>query len=283
LTLRRRRSPASRLRLLVVLLVSIMTVRCRLRLKRHLSEHEKAPVSPVDATARAYDGWMANVVVIEDEPGIVDFIQRGLTARGFTILAARDGVRGLELALGERVDLVVLDLMLPSRSGEEILHDLNEQRPGLPVIVLTAKGEVEDRVNGLRAGAVDYLVKPFALAELDARIHAQLRAARQAPTTSLRRAGLSIDLISRRVTHDGDPVRLTTTEFDLLVYLVRNAGQVLTRQQILRAVWGYDHDPATNNVDVYVGYLRRKLTGADRRTVTITTVRSRGYRLEDPA
>ena len=133
------------------------------------------------AAVRAYDGGMANVVVIEDEPGIVDFIERGLTARGFNVLAARDGERGLELALGERVDLVVLDLMLPRRSGEEILHDLTEQRPGLPVIVLTARGEVEDRVNGLRAGAVDYLVKPFALAELDARIHAQLRAARQAP------------------------------------------------------------------------------------------------------
>jgi DNA-binding response OmpR family regulator len=226
---------------------------------------------------------MANVVVIEDEPGIVDFIERGLSARGFNVSAARDGERGLELALAEKVDLVVLDLMLPRRSGEEILHDLTEQRPGLPVIVLTARGEIEDRVNGLRAGAVDYLVKPFALAELDARIHAQLRAARQAPETSLRRAGLWIDLISRRVTHDGHPVRLTTTEFDLLVYLVRNAGQVLTRQQILRAVWGYDHDPATNNVDVYVGYLRRKLTGPDRCAVTITTVRSRGYRLEDPA
>ena len=104
---------------------------------------------------------MANVVVIEDEPGIVDFIERGLTAGGFTVSAARDGETGLELALGERVDLVVLDLMLPRRSGTEILRDLNEQRPGLPVIVLTARGEVEDRVKGLRAGAVDYLVKPF--------------------------------------------------------------------------------------------------------------------------
>lgn len=233
--------------------------------------------------ACAYDGGMPNVVVIEDEPGIVDFIERGLTAGGFTVSAASDGETGLKLALGERVDLVVLDLMLPRRSGTEILRDLTEQRPGLPVIVLTARGEVEDRVKGLRAGAVDYLVKPFALAELDARIHAQLRAARQTPDTILRRAGLAVDLIARRVSHDGEPVRLTTTEFDLLAYFLRNPGQVLTRQQILRAVWGYDHDPATNNVDVYVGYLRRKLSGRNRRPVRITTVRSRGYRLEDPA
>jgi DNA-binding response OmpR family regulator len=225
---------------------------------------------------------MANVVVIEDEPGIVDFIQRGLTAAGFTVSAARDGETGLELALAERVDLVVLDLMLPRLSGAEILRELTEQRPGLPVIVLTARGELDDRVDGLNAGAVDYLVKPFALAELDARIHAQLRAARQAPETILRRAGLAVDLIDRRVNHEGEPVRLTTTEFDLLAYFLRNPGQVLTRQQILRAVWGYDHDPATNNVDVYVGYLRKKLSVPGRRPVRITTLRSRGYRLEDP-
>jgi DNA-binding response OmpR family regulator len=220
------------------------------------------------------------VVVIEDEPGIVDFITRGLTAGGLTVESALDGVAGLELALGEHVDLVVLDLMLPRLGGTEVLRGLAEQRPGLPVIILTARGELEDRVDGLRAGAVDYLVKPFAMAELEARIGAQLRAARQAPETTLRGAGLTLDLITRRVSHHGHPVRLTTTEFDLLQYFLHNIGQVLS-QQILRAVWGYDHDPATNNVDVYVGYLRRKLSGADRRPVTITALRSRGYRLED--
>ncbi len=171
--------------------------------------------------------------------------------------------------------------MLPGRSGTQILGDLAERRPGLPVVVLTARGEVEDRVNGLHAGAVDYLVKPFAFAELDARIRAQLRAARQAPATTLRRAGVTLDLLSRRVTHEGHPVRLTTTEFDLLAYFMHNPGQVLSRHQIQRAVWGYDHDPATNNVDVYVGYLRRKLSGPDRAPVRITTLRSRGYRFED--
>ena len=226
---------------------------------------------------------VALIVVIEDEPGIVDFVRRGLIAGGFQVRAALDGDAGLALALGDHVDLVVLDLMLPGRTGDEILHDLREQRPGLPVIVLTARGEIEDRVARLHAGAVDYLVKPFALAELDARIRAQLRAARQTPATTLRRAGLTLDLIGRRVSHDGHPVRLTTTEFDLLSYFMHNAGQVLSRQQIQRAVWGYDHHLATNNVDVYVGYLRRKLTGPDRQPVQITTVRSRGYRLEDAA
>ena len=228
-----------------------------------------------------YHRFVANVVVIEDEPGIVDFVTRGLTAGGLNVEAALDGERGLELALGAAVDLVVLDLMLPKRSGGQILRDLNEQRPGLPVIVLTARGEVQDRVDGLRAGAVDYLVKPFALAELDARIRAQLRSARQAPETTLRRGGLSLDLISRRVSHEGRVLRLTNTEFELLGYFMRNPGQVLSRAQIHRAVWGYDHDPVTNVVDVYVGYLRRKLVGPDGPLVMITTVRSRGYRLED--
>ena len=220
---------------------------------------------------------MANIVVIEDEPGIADFITRGLTAGGFGVQTALDGEDGLALALGNRVDLVVLDLMLPRRSGAEILDELVDQRPGLPVIVLTARGEVDDRIRGLRAGAVDYMVKPFVLAELDARIRAQLRAARQSPETTLRRAGVTLDLLTRQVSRDRRSVRLTATEFDLLAYLMRNAGQVLTRPQILRTVWGYDHETQTNVVDVYIGYLRRKLGDPG----IIVAVRSRGYRLED--
>jgi DNA-binding response OmpR family regulator len=225
---------------------------------------------------------VAKIVVIEDEPGIVDFIERGLRARGFDVQSALDGETGLELALGERVDLVVLDLMLPRLSGMNVLQDLAAERPGLPVIILTARGEIEDRVGGLDAGAVDYLVKPFALAELEARIRAQLRTARQTPATTIRHAGLEIDLLTRNVRSDGAPVRLTNTEFDLLAYFMNHPGQVLNRQQILQAVWGYGHDPATNIVDVYVGYLRRKLGDGNRR-VPIRTVRSRGYRLEEAA
>jgi two-component system, OmpR family, response regulator len=225
---------------------------------------------------------VGHIVLIEDEPGIVDFIDRGLRARGFEVRAAIDGETGLDLALAEQVDLVVLDLMLPRKSGMEVLREVSQQRPGLPVIVLTARGEIEDRVEGLDAGAVDYLVKPFALAELEARIRAQLRSARQAQPTTVRRAGIEIDLLSRSVRSHGENVRLTNTEFDLLAYFMNHPGQVLNRQQILRAVWGYGHDPATNIVDVYIGYLRRKLASGDR-PVPIKTVRSRGYRLEEAA
>jgi DNA-binding response OmpR family regulator len=226
---------------------------------------------------------VAHLVLIEDEPGIVDFMVRGLTLAGYEVESAPDGERGLELALGEDVDLVILDLMLPRMSGNEVLHRLADQRPGLPLIVVTARGELEDRVGGLKAGAVDYLVKPFAMDELEARIDAQLRVARQTPETTLRGAGLTVDLITRRVTHDSHNVRLSATEFELLTYLLHNIGRVLSREQILRAVWGYDHDPGTNIVDVYVGYLRRKLSGPERRPVTITALRLRGYRLEDTA
>jgi DNA-binding response OmpR family regulator len=222
---------------------------------------------------------VAHVVLIEDEPGIVDFVERGLSARGFSVRSALDGESGLQYALADRVDLVVLDLMLPKRSGEEVLAELVERRPGLPVIVLTARGEVEDRVGGLNAGAADYLVKPFALSELEARIRAQLRVARQAPPTTIRSAGLEIDLLAREVRSDGQLIRLTNTEFDLLAYLMNNPGRTLSREQILRAVWGYEHDPATNIVDVYIGYLRRKL--GDGRPAPIRTVRSLGYQLED--
>jgi DNA-binding response OmpR family regulator len=226
---------------------------------------------------------MANVVVIEDEPGIADFVTRGLTLAGYEVKSAMDGEEGLQLALGDGVDLVVLDLMLPRMSGTDVLHELADQRPGLPVIVVTARGELEDRVGGLKSGAVDYVVKPFAMDELEARIDAQLRASRQAPETTLRGAGLTVDLLSRRITHDGHDVRLSATEFELLTYFLHNLGRVLSREQILRAVWGYGHDPGTNVVDVYVGYLRRKLSGPGRRPVTITAVRMRGYRMEDSA
>jgi DNA-binding response OmpR family regulator len=219
------------------------------------------------------------IVMIEDEPGIGDFVKRGLAARGFLVSCALDGDSGLERALGDRVALVLLDLMLPGRSGLEVLGELVERRPGLPVIVLTARGQLEDRVEGLNAGAVDYLVKPFMLAELEARIRAQLRSARQAPVTEIRAAGLEVNLLTRQVLSGGRPVRLSNTEFELLLYLMRNPGSTLTRERILRVVWGYRHDPGTNIVDVYIGYLRRKL-GADQRLAPIKTVRSLGYRFD---
>jgi DNA-binding response OmpR family regulator len=220
------------------------------------------------------------ILVIEDEPGIVDFLQRGLRAHGFEVLSALDGITGTELALSEDVDLVVLDMMLPGRSGLEVLAAVSLAKPALPVIVLTARGDIEHRIAGLDAGAVDYLVKPFSLGELAARARAQLRAAMQAPATAIRAGDIEVDLLTREVRRAGELIRLSSTEFELLVYLLSNRGRVLSREQILRAVWGYEHDPGTNVVDVYVGYLRRKLRHADRSS-PIVTVRSVGYRLDD--
>jgi DNA-binding response OmpR family regulator len=221
----------------------------------------------------------SRILVIEDEPGIVDFLERGLAAHGFDVISAQDGVTGTDRAVAEDIDLVVLDMMLPERSGGEVLSALHDRKPALPVIVLTARSEIEDRVAGLDAGAVDYLTKPFSLSELAARIRAQLRVAAQAPSVSLQGGDVEVNLITREIRQAGQVVRLSTTEFELLVYLLRNSGRVLTREQILRAVWGYDYDPGTNVVDVYVGYLRRKLRHGDG-PAPIVTVRSVGYRFD---
>jgi DNA-binding response OmpR family regulator len=220
----------------------------------------------------------ARVLLIEDEPGIVDFVRRGLEAEGFVVEAALDGVEGERLALKGGFDAIVLDLMLPGRSGLEILSSLRRAIPSMPVIVLTARGEIEDRVAGLDAGAVDYLVKPFSLAELVARVRAQLRVLAQASASTLGGEDIEVDLLTRRVRRGGRAVQLSTTEFELLVYLLRHHGQVVSREQILSSVWGYEHDPATNVVDVYVGYLRRKL-GRTGDPAPIFTVRAVGYRL----
>ena len=231
---------------------------------------------PAGTTATALD--TARVLLIEDEPGIVDFVRRGLEAEGFAVEAAMDGVEGERLALGGGFDAIVLDLMLPGRGGLEILQAVRQATPRVPVIVLTARGEIEDRVEGLDAGAVDYLVKPFSMAELVARVRAQLRAVAHASTSTLSAAGIDVELLTREVRRDGRPVVLSSTEFELLVHLMRHQGQAVSREQILSAVWGYEHDPATNAVDVYVGYLRRKL-GLPGDPAPIFTVRAIGYRL----
>jgi len=218
------------------------------------------------------------VLLIEDEPGIVDFLRRGLTAEGFVVEASLDGSEGERLALGGKFDAIILDLMLPGRSGLEILASVRRASPTVPVIVLSARGEIEDRIAGLETGAVDYLVKPFSLAELIARLRAQLRVVAQASASALQAEGIEVNLLTRKAHRAGREVTLSSTEFELLAYLLRHAGQVLSREEILSAVWGYEHDPATNVVDVYVGYLRRKL-GVANDPAPIFTVRSVGYRL----
>lgn len=235
---------------------------------------------PELAEATADRALAPSILLVEDEPGIVDFLSRGLRAEGFKVEAAADGEEGERRALRESFDMIVLDLMLPRRSGMEVLAAVRGAKPELPVIVLTARGEIEDRVAGLDGGAVDYLVKPFSLAELLARVRAQLRVASQTATTTLTVGDIEANLLSRRVTRAGSPVALSTTEFELLVYLMRHRGQVLSREQILSTVWGYQHDPTTNVVDVYIGYLRRKLARSDS-PAPIHTVRRVGYRLDE--
>jgi DNA-binding response OmpR family regulator len=218
------------------------------------------------------------ILVVEDETAIADFVQRGLEAEGYAVACAHDGDDGERQALGSRVDLVVLDLMLPGKDGLEVLSSIRRDKPTLPVIVLTARDAVEDKVEGLDNGATDYVTKPFAFDELTARIRAHLRRPTQGEATALDAANIHMDLLSRDVLLDGEPVHLSSREFELLAYFMRHPNQVLSREQILSAVWGYDFDPGTNVVEVYVGYLRRKLA-TDGHPAPIETLRSVGYRL----
>ena len=217
------------------------------------------------------------VLVIEDEPGITNFVRRGLEAAGFTVVTEADGQLGLLTAQRDDVDLVVLDLGLPGLPGEQVLRRLRASRPALPVIVLTAKDAVRDRVQNLDAGADDYMVKPFSFSELLARIRARLRRADQPLSVVLVAGGISLDVRTRRATVDDREIALSSREFTLLEVLLRHAGQVLSQAQLLDLVWGYDFEGASNVVETYVRHLRRKL-GAQR----IETVRGAGYRLVDP-
>jgi DNA-binding response OmpR family regulator len=218
------------------------------------------------------------ILVAEDEPAIADFVNRGLSAEGYAVTVAANGNDALALALSEDFGLIVLDRMLPGRDGLEVLAAVRVAKPDLRVILLTARTEIDDRVAGLDAGAVDYITKPFSFDELAARVRAHLRTPSQTQSTRLAARGIELDLLTRRVSRDGVDVALSSKEFDLLTYFLRHPANVLSREQILSAVWGYSHDPGTNIVEVYVSYLRRKL-GRPGSPAPILTVRSVGYRL----
>jgi DNA-binding response OmpR family regulator len=220
------------------------------------------------------------ILVVEDEPAIADFLRRGLQAEGYSVDCALDGLEGERRALSGEVDLVILDVMLPERDGMDVLDKIRARKPALPVIMLTARGEVEEKVTALDSGANDYVTKPFSFDELAARVRAHLRSPEQGRATELSVAGIRLDFLTRRVERAGMPVTLSAREFELLAYFMRHPGQVLSKQQILSAVWGYDFDPGTNVVEVYVGYLRRKLA-AGGGPAPIETLRSVGYRLVD--
>jgi DNA-binding response OmpR family regulator len=201
-----------------------------------------------------------------------------LRADGHTVQHVTDGIEGERSGLAGGVDLVILDITLPGRNGLEVLGAIRRIKPGLPVIMLTARGEVADKVAGLDAGATDYVTKPFSVEELLARVRVHLRPPQTVEATELSASGIHVDLLRRSVVRDGTQVALSAKEFELLVYFMRHPSQVLSREQILAAVWGYDHDPGTNIVEVYVGYLRRKLNVGGE-AAPIETVRSVGYRL----
>ena len=217
------------------------------------------------------------ILVVEDEPAISDFIERGLHAEGYAVNCVRDGEEAELAALNGDYALVLLDVLLPKRSGLAVLKAIRKQRADLPVILLTARGEVEHKVEGLDMGADDYVVKPFSFEELTARVRAQLRQPGQRVATELQVGDIKLDFRARRVERAGTEIRLTAREFELLAYLMRHPNQVLSRGQILNAVWDYDHEPGTNVIDVYIGYLRRKLGAYG--SVPIETLRSVGYRL----
>jgi DNA-binding response OmpR family regulator len=220
------------------------------------------------------------ILVVEDEAGIADFLERGLRAEGYDVTLAGDGETGARLAVEPEVDLVVLDRMLPGVDGLEVLDRVRRVRPLLPVIMLTARAEVADRVEGLDRGATDYVTKPFAFEELLARIRARLRDGGGGSERVVEAAGIRLDLISREARRGGVATRLPEREADLLAYLMRHEGRVCSREELLSSVWGYDHDPGTNIVQVYIGYLRRKLARPGS-PAPIETVRSVGYRLRE--
>jgi DNA-binding response OmpR family regulator len=220
------------------------------------------------------------VLVVEDEPAIAEFVERGLRKAGYAVDTASDGDDGQRRALTGQYDLVVLDILLPGRDGLEVLTAIRGQDRHVPVILLSALGEIEDRVRGLDRGATDYVVKPFSMEELLARVRAHLRRPHQETADVLEVGDLRLDLRTRRCERGGEEVQLTTREFELLTYLMRHPGQVLSREQVLNAVWGFDYEPGTNVLEVYVSYLRSKL-GAGGEPAPIETVRGAGYRLVD--
>ena len=220
---------------------------------------------------------MNRILVAEDEVRIATFVERGLRAAGLVPTVVRDGPAAYESAMSGGHDLLLLDLGLPLLDGFAVLTRLRQEGNRIPVIILTARGDVTDTVAGLEGGADDYVSKPFRFEELLARVRLRLRGEPHAPElTVLRYAGLALDLRSRRAVADGHPVELSSREFALAEVFLRHPGQVLSREQLLSRVWGFDYDPGSNIVEVYVRYLRRKLG-----THRIETVRGAGYRLAE--
>ena len=217
---------------------------------------------------------MSRILIAEDEPRLASFLEKGLKANGFVTTVVEDGHIASLVARDDEFDLVLLDIGLPGMDGFHVLSEIRSRGQRLPVIFLTARDELDDKITGLEGGADDYMTKPFRFEELIARVRVRLRDDGSREQSRLEVGGITLDIRSRQTTVDGEQVTLTAREFTLLETLMRHPGQMLSREQLLSHVWGYDYDPGSNVVDVYIGYLRRKLgEGA------IETVRGMGYRL----
>jgi DNA-binding response OmpR family regulator len=220
------------------------------------------------------------VLVVEDDPTIADFVEKGLRENGYAVDVATDGEGGLQAALAAPYDAAIVDVMLPRRDGLSLIDALRGRGVGTPVLILSARRSVDDRVRGLQSGGDDYLTKPFAFAELLARVQALIRRATGASEpTRLGYADLSMDLLTRKVTRAGQPLDLRPREFALLEYLLRNPGKVLSKTMILSHVWGYNFDPNTNVVDVLVSRLRDRIDRPFEHKL-LHTVRGVGYVLK---
>ena len=216
-------------------------------------------------------------LIVEDDRAIAEFVGRGLREAGFAVDHAADGATGLELALSEPYDVAIVDLMLPQRDGLSLIDELRRRGRTTPVLILSARRSVDDRVRGLQSGGDDYLTKPFAFAELLARVQALVRRATRAPEpTTLTIGDLTLDLLSRKVTRGGAPIELRPREFALLEYLMRNPSKVVSKTMILSHVWDYSFDPQTNIVDVLVSRLREKIDRPFDHKL-LRTVRGVGY------
>ena len=221
------------------------------------------------------------ILVVEDEKKVASFIAKGLTEESYAVDVAYDGEEGVFMALENDYDLIVLDLMLPKLDGMEILRKIRDSGKDVPVLILTAKDSVEDIVAGLEGGSDDYLTKPFAFAELLARIRALLRRSQEQKITTLKAGDLTLNPLTREVKRGDRKIELTSKEYALLEYFMRNVNKVLTRTLISEHVWNYEFDPLTNVVDVYVNYLRKKIDQPSE-TKLIHTVRGVGYILKEP-
>jgi len=218
------------------------------------------------------------ILLVEDETNVAAFIKKGLEEEFYTVDVAADGSEGLLMATTNEFDLMIVDVMLPELSGIELCKRLREKSVKTPLLLLTAIGSVESKVEGLESGADDYLTKPFAFSELLARIKALMRRASDT-VSELSLADLRIDLLSRRVFRGEKEIILTQKEFSILEYLLRNKGRILSRTQIIENIWGYNFDPSTNIVDVHIRYLREKID-VDFDEKLIHTVRGAGYVLK---